>query len=221
MFARRRAREKGQPRISDPGSRHLGILAALVAGVLLASPLASQAHQPAREPPRIGVLVFTPMATIVQEAFRQGFRDHGYVEGQNIRVEWRSAEWQTDRANAMAAELVRLKVNLIVAEFTPAVQAAKTATQTIPIVMASAGRSRRDRARRGPRAPRRKCDRHLDHRCGALGQAVRAHPGTSPRCHASGAVGPWGRSIGQGVRRGNSEGSFERCLGWRRDASAP
>jgi putative tryptophan/tyrosine transport system substrate-binding protein len=109
------------------------------AGLLLATLLAAHAQQPAGGLPRIGVLVFTPMAKAVQEGFRQGFRDHGYVEGQNVLVEWRSAEGRIDRANAMAAELVRLKVNVIVAEFTPAVQAAKNATQTIPIVMASAG----------------------------------------------------------------------------------
>jgi ABC-type uncharacterized transport system substrate-binding protein len=110
-----------------------------VLGLVLATPLAAHAQQPAGELPRIGVLVFTPMAKAVQDGFRQGFRDHGYIEGQNILVEWRSAEGRTDRANAMAAELVRLKVNVIVAEFTPAVQAAKNATPTIPIVMASAG----------------------------------------------------------------------------------
>jgi putative ABC transport system substrate-binding protein len=109
-----------------------------VVGVLLASPLAL-AQQPAGELPRVGVLVFTPMAKEVQEGFRQGFRDYGYVEGQNILVDWRSAEGSTDRANAIASDFVRLKVNVIVAEFTPAVQAAKNATQTIPIVMASAG----------------------------------------------------------------------------------
>lgn len=108
------------------------------AGSLLA-PLISAHAQRAGERPRIGVLVFTPMAKSVQDGFRQGFREHGYVEGQNVLIEWRSAEGRTDRADAMAAELVRLKVNVIVAEFTPAVQAAKKATQTIPIVMASAG----------------------------------------------------------------------------------
>jgi putative tryptophan/tyrosine transport system substrate-binding protein len=110
-----------------------------VVGVLLMAPLAVPAQQPAGEMPRIGVLVFTPMAKAVQEGFRQGFRDYGYVEGQNIFVEWRSADGSIERANAVAAEFVRLKVNVIVAEFTPAVQAAKNATQTIPIVMASAG----------------------------------------------------------------------------------
>jgi putative ABC transport system substrate-binding protein len=114
------------------------LLIFLALGVLLV-PLAAEAQQTAGELPRVGVLVFTPMAKAVQDGFRQGFRDHGYIEGQNILVEWRSAAGSTDHANAMAAELVRLKVNVIVAEFTPAVQAAKNATRTIPIVMASAG----------------------------------------------------------------------------------
>jgi putative ABC transport system substrate-binding protein len=109
-----------------------------VAGLLLAGPIPAQG-QSSRDVPRIGVLVFTPMAQAVQDGFRQGFRDHGYIEGRNVVVEWRSAEGRTDRAKAMAAELVRLKVNVIVAEFTPSVQAAKDATSTIPIVMASAG----------------------------------------------------------------------------------
>jgi putative tryptophan/tyrosine transport system substrate-binding protein len=114
------------------------LLIFLALGVLLV-PLAAEAQQTAGELPRVGVLVFTPMAKAVQDGFRQGFRDHGYIEGQNILVEWRSAAGSTDHANAMAAELVRLKVNVIVAEFTPAVQAVKNATRTIPIVMASAG----------------------------------------------------------------------------------
>jgi len=110
-----------------------------VAILLLAAPLVALAQQSARELPRIGVLMFTPVTKAAQEAFRQGLRDHGYVEGQNVLVEWRSAEGRIDRANALAAELVRLKVDVIVAEFTPAVLAAKNATQTIPIVMAPAG----------------------------------------------------------------------------------
>jgi len=75
----------------------------------------------------------------LQEAFRQGLLDHGYVEGQNIVVEWRAAEGRPDRAKALAVELARLNVDVIVANLTPAVQAAKDATSTIPIVMASAG----------------------------------------------------------------------------------
>jgi putative ABC transport system substrate-binding protein len=107
-------------------------------GVLL-SPLAAEGQQPARESPRVGILTFRPIPRTFQEAFRLGLRDHGYVEGQNVLVEWRSAEGRIDRVNALAQELVRLKVDVIVAEFTPAVQAAKNATQTIPIIMAPAG----------------------------------------------------------------------------------
>jgi putative tryptophan/tyrosine transport system substrate-binding protein len=110
-----------------------------LAVLLVATPLPAHAQQPAADVPRVGVLMFMPMTKAAQEDFRQGFRDHGYVEGQNIVVEWRSAEGSTDRATALAVDLVRLKVGVIVAEFTPAVRAAKNATQTIPIVMASAG----------------------------------------------------------------------------------
>jgi len=109
-----------------------------LAGVI-GAPLVVEA-QPAPGPvPRVGVLMFLPVTTTAQEDFRQGLRDHGYVEGRNVLVEWRSAEGSTDRAQTLAAELVRLKVSVIVAEFTPAIRAAKNATPTIPIVMASAG----------------------------------------------------------------------------------
>ncbi len=109
-----------------------------IGGALLAGPLTAEA-QPAAEPPRIGVLMFLPMTKAAREEFRQGLRDHGYVERQNIVVEWRSADGKTDRVDPLAAELVRLKVAVLIAEFTPAVRAAKSATHTIPIVMASAG----------------------------------------------------------------------------------
>jgi ABC-type uncharacterized transport system substrate-binding protein len=104
---------------------------------LLAAPLAAEA-QPGKVP-RIGVLTSTPMTDVLQESFRQGLRDHGYVEGENTFVEWRAAGGRNDVAKALTVELVRLKVDIIVAIFTPAVQAAKDATSTIPIVMAPAG----------------------------------------------------------------------------------
>ena len=68
--------------------------------------------------------------------FRQGLRDLGHVEGQNIRFEFRSAEGQLERLPGLAAELVRLKVDMIVTWFTPTTLAAKQATSEIPIVMA-------------------------------------------------------------------------------------
>jgi putative ABC transport system substrate-binding protein len=71
--------------------------------------------------------------------FRQGLRDLGYVEGQNIRFEFRSAEGHLERLPELAAELVRLKVDIIVTWFTPTALAAKQATREIPIVMAETG----------------------------------------------------------------------------------
>jgi putative tryptophan/tyrosine transport system substrate-binding protein len=112
----------------------------LAAVTLLLSIVAvAGAQQQAGKMPRIGVLTFTRMTTSLQEAFRQGLRDHGYEEGQNILVEWRAAEGQPDRARTLAGELVQLKVDIIVANLTPAVQAAKDATRSIPIVMSAAG----------------------------------------------------------------------------------
>jgi putative ABC transport system substrate-binding protein len=89
--------------------------------------------------PRIGVLSFTQITPASQEALRAGLHDHGYVEKRSVLIEWRAAEGRVERAKALAHELVALKVDVIVAMLTPAVQAAKEATRTIPIVMAPAG----------------------------------------------------------------------------------
>ena len=106
---------------------------------VLATPLTAFAQQLPVGVPRVGVLMFMPMTASAQEDFRLGLRDHGYIDGRNITIEFRSAEGRIDRANLLAEELARLPVSVIVAEFTPAGQAAKKATQTIPIVLASAG----------------------------------------------------------------------------------
>jgi putative tryptophan/tyrosine transport system substrate-binding protein len=101
---------------------------------LLTAPLAAQA-QPAKVP-RIGVLGLIPRPERVLVPFREGLRERGYVEGQNILVEYRwVAAGQADRLNDLAVELVRLQVDLIVAVSTPASQAAQRATTAIPIVM--------------------------------------------------------------------------------------
>ena len=71
------------------------------------------------------------------DAFRQGLKEHGWVEGQNISVDYRFAEGKEDALAAIAAELAQLRLDVIVAEGTAAIQAAKTATQTVPIVMAT------------------------------------------------------------------------------------
>jgi putative ABC transport system substrate-binding protein len=107
----------------------------LTAG-LLAAPLAAEA-QPAGKGPRIGILwAYSPSVVLLfADAFRQGLRGLGYVEGQNIALEERWAEGRFDRLPSLAAELVRLNVDIIVTASTPAVQAAQQATRTIPIVM--------------------------------------------------------------------------------------
>jgi putative ABC transport system substrate-binding protein len=107
---------------------------------LLAAPLAADAQAPAKVP-RIGFLL--PLAPTdnpyLLEAFRQGLRELGYVEGQTITIEYRFAEGRAERLPALAAELVRLKVDVIVTGGPPAPEAAKQATGTIPIVFAVAG----------------------------------------------------------------------------------
>ncbi len=111
------------------------LLVALGAGVLTA-PFAVEA-QPGKVP-RIGVLVLINLER-AQASFREGLREVGFVEGQNILVEYRSAAGQVDRLTDLVADLVRLKVDVIVAQSTPSVWAAKRATTGIPIVMAPAG----------------------------------------------------------------------------------
>jgi putative ABC transport system substrate-binding protein len=106
-----------------------------LAGGLLATPLAAEAQQ-ADKVARIGILSpgrpFIP--SDVFEAFRHGMRDLGYVEGQNLAIEWKFADGHVDRLRELTAELLHLKVDVIVAINVPAVQAAKAATATIPIV---------------------------------------------------------------------------------------
>ena len=103
---------------------------------LLAVPLATEA-QPAGKAWRIGFLATG--APAVLPAFRDGLRALGYEEGKNITIEYRSAEGRADRLRHLAAELVRLKVDLIVVFGTQATEAARDASRTIPIVMAVSG----------------------------------------------------------------------------------
>jgi putative ABC transport system substrate-binding protein len=96
----------------------------------------AQAQQPTKIP-RIGRLAIASQSaeSARNEAFRQGLRALGYVEGKNIVIEWRYAEGKSDRLPALAAELVRLKVDIIVTGGASSTRAAKEATSTIPIVM--------------------------------------------------------------------------------------
>jgi putative ABC transport system substrate-binding protein len=113
--------------------RHIGLF---ILSILMV-PLAAEAQQP-QHVPRIGFLSAASAASISarSEAFRQGLRALGYVEGTNIAIEYRYAEGNPDRLRALAAELVRLKVDVIVTAGPTATRPAKEAISTIPIVMA-------------------------------------------------------------------------------------
>jgi putative ABC transport system substrate-binding protein len=95
---------------------------------------AAEAQQPSKVP-RIGMLDAQALGPDPDNAFREGLRQFGYVEGKNIAIEWRRAHARAERFPELAADLVRLKVVVIVAANNPAVAAAQRATTTIPIVM--------------------------------------------------------------------------------------
>jgi putative ABC transport system substrate-binding protein len=119
--------------------------------VLLAAPLAAEAQQPAKVA-RIGWLAATN-ATIdprLPEAFLQGLRDLGYIEGRNLVIEFRGTEGKPERFPALAAELVALKVDVIVTGSTPGTVAAKQATKILPHCLHWYCRSDWERARHQP-----------------------------------------------------------------------
>jgi ABC-type uncharacterized transport system substrate-binding protein len=109
-----------------------------LAGTAVAWPLAARAQQGAKVP-RIGYLVTgslaSPEARVMVDAFRQGLRERGYVEGQSIVIEYRSADGRIERFPQLANELASLNVDLILAPNTPAARAIQRATTTIPIVV--------------------------------------------------------------------------------------
>ena len=109
----------------------------IAAGAFLAAPLAAEAQQAAKVP-RIGYLATSRgPSPHLYEALLQGLRDLGYAEGRNIVIDYRDAEGKLERLPALAAELVALEVDVIVATSTPHALAAKQATRTIPIVFTS------------------------------------------------------------------------------------
>jgi len=113
--------------------RLIGLAVVLILGITLA-PLAAEAQHAAKVA-RIGYLVLSLDAPRLG-AFRQGLRDLGYIEGRNLVIEIRSADGKHERLPALAAELVALKVDVILAPTTVTALAAKQATKTIPIVFA-------------------------------------------------------------------------------------
>jgi ABC-type uncharacterized transport system substrate-binding protein len=116
--------------------RRIGLAVILALGLALA-PLTAGAQQRAKVP-RIGILS-SDAASTREEAFRQGLRDLGYIEGQNVAIESRYADGRFEKLPGLATELVRLNVDVIVASPTEAIRAAQGATKTIPIVMAFSG----------------------------------------------------------------------------------
>jgi putative ABC transport system substrate-binding protein len=115
--------------------RRRDFMAAL--GAAATQPLSAHAQTP--KPPRIGYLSPRSALTASDRAFLQGLRDLGYVEGTNILIEFRFADGRFDRLPGLAAELVRLDVDVIVAAVTQASLAAKSSTTSIPIVMLAVG----------------------------------------------------------------------------------
>jgi putative ABC transport system substrate-binding protein len=111
-----------------------------VAGSLVSAPLAARAQQVGKVY-RIGILEPIPAAQNAAnlDALRRGLRDFGYVEGRNLIIEYRSADGHAERFTDLAAELVRSKVDLILTRGTPAASAAKQATSSIPVIMATMG----------------------------------------------------------------------------------
>ncbi len=115
--------------------KHKVILFLLAVSLLICFHRA-EAQQPTKIP-RIGYLTASSPSSMSArvEALRQGLRELGYIEGKNIDIEWRFADGKLDRLPALAAELVRLKVDVIVTSAPPATRTAKEATSTIAILL--------------------------------------------------------------------------------------
>jgi putative ABC transport system substrate-binding protein len=113
----------------------------LLGGAVVAWPLTARGQQGVSTARRIALLLpggaRTTAVRGALEAFRQGLKEHGWVEGQNINVEYRFAEGKEDALTGIVAEFVRSRPDALVVEGTAATRAAKTATQTVPIVMAT------------------------------------------------------------------------------------
>jgi putative ABC transport system substrate-binding protein len=112
----------------------VGLVTLIIAFVICG--VAVEAQQ-AKKIPRIGLLRAGAASDPSVDAFRQGLRELGYIEGKNIFIEYRFAEEKLERLPALAEELVRLNLDVIVVQGPQAIPAAKNATKTIPIVMGS------------------------------------------------------------------------------------
>ena len=112
----------------------------VVTGGLFSAPLAAEAQKAAKVY-RVGMLETrsTALNAANIDAFRQGMQELGYKEGENLQIEYRSADGRDERFPGLATELLDLKVDLILTRGTPAALAAKNATRTVPVVMAASG----------------------------------------------------------------------------------
>ena len=147
----------------------------LLGSAAAAWPLTARAQQ--AKPPRIGILWPSPLSSSGHfvDAFRQGLHELGYVEGQNMTIEFRSAEGQIERLPDLAAELVHLPVDVIQTATSPTIRAAQQATHTIPIIMGKSGPcERRLRSELGP-------TRRKHHRPNPLFTGPRRQTATAPQ----------------------------------------
>jgi ABC-type uncharacterized transport system substrate-binding protein len=124
-------------------SSQKSVVSLALAVMLLALGVPVAAQQPVRKVPRIGLLAISSASnseTVVRhDAFRQGLRNLGYVEGKNINIDYRYADGKLERLPGLAEELVRLRVDVLVASNATVAEAAKKSSATIPIVMAASG----------------------------------------------------------------------------------
>ena len=136
-------------------------------------------------------------SAVLLEAFRQELSKLGWIEGKNITIEYRFAEQKHERLPELAADLVRLKVDLIVVSGTPSALAAKSATTTIPIVMANAGDPVGCRFGCQSGAAGRQCHRALEFITRAKHQKARDTQGRGPQARPSWTSAVAGSSIAQ------------------------
>jgi putative ABC transport system substrate-binding protein len=133
----KRSTTTGNSALIPPHSVLYFVLCAALCALLSALCSVAAAQQP-KKVPHVGYLTVSSLSSNASrnEAFRQGMRELGYVEGKNIVIEWRSGEGKVERKNELVAELVRLRVDVIVTSGPTMTRAAQQATATIPIVMA-------------------------------------------------------------------------------------
>src|SRR5262249_40376087 len=166
--------------------RLIGLAVVLTVSLALEPVAAAEAQQIAKIP-RLGYLVLAPLSETPspeRAALLDGLRELGWIEGKTVAVEYRSAKWHAELLDDLAEELVRMKVDIIVAAGPdPLIRAAKQATSTIPIVMTGGSDPVAERLVAKPGATGRQCDGSIPHGPRARLQAARAVEGRFSSCH--------------------------------------